>query len=83
MNVDQSFSMYTSADGVGQGFVMRPFIGMVYTIEAYIGIIIPGNKGLLDTGAQHGVIGLPALNRLESELRKHGLKPRVIRDFSK
>ena len=36
------------------------------------------SQALLDTGAQHGVIGKPSLERLETELGKHGLKVRRV-----
>ena len=47
-------------------------------VKEFIGLVLPASGGLLDTGAQHGVIGKPSLERLETELGKHGLKVRRV-----
>lgn len=47
-------------------------------VQGFIGINLSADQGLLDTGAQHGIIGVKALGILEAELYKHGLKPRVV-----
>ena len=45
---------------------------------SFVGMTLPASGGLLDTGAQHGVVGKPHLERLEKELEQHGLKVRRV-----
>eukprot|EP00913_Durusdinium_trenchii_P032934 g30831.t1 len=40
----------------------------------FTGITTSGSMGIIDTAAQGGLIGLPALRRLEESLKGHGLK---------
>ena len=54
------------------GFAMYTgdtYVGMIFawpngSLEQFIGVVLPASGGLLDTGAQHGVIGRPSLKRL-------------------
>ena len=71
-----SFVMYIARNPTGH---MNSFVGAIFTIEAsFIGLMVPPRFGILDTGAQHGVIGTPALELLCKELARHGLKVREI-----
>ena len=47
-------------------------------METLIGLFVTAGFGLLDTGAQHGVIGLDDYNRLCERLSLQGLKPRIL-----
>ena len=69
------FAMYTG----DQCLPTEPPQARVWTVvREFIGLVLPASGGLLDTGAQHGVIGKPSLERLETELGKHGLKARRV-----
>ena len=39
---------------------------------------LPASGGMLDTGAQHGVVGQAHLVKMEEELARHGLKVRRV-----
>ncbi|CAK9016966.1 unnamed protein product [Durusdinium trenchii] len=41
---------------------------------SFSGITTSGSMGIIDTAAQGGLIGLPALRRLEESLKNHGLQ---------
>ena len=46
--------------------------------ETLIGLLVTPGFALIDTGAQHGVIGLPDYNKLCDRLAAQGLKPRAL-----
>ena len=46
--------------------------------DTFVGMTLPASGGLLDTGAQHGVVGKPHFDRLEKELAQYGLKVRRL-----
>jgi len=48
------------------------------TMETLIGLFVTAGFGLLDTGAQHGVIGLDDYKRWCERLAQQGLKPRIL-----
>ena len=56
------------------------YMGTNYTegVDGFIGLVHPAHQAVVDTGAQHGVIGKFALERLERELAKHGLKVKRV-----
>ena len=39
---------------------------------------MPAGQALVDTGAQHGIIGLPSYEALVAKLAEYGLKPKQI-----
>ena len=50
-------------------------------VDIFIGLYVAVGFALLDTGAQHGVIGKPAYEELVERLKTHGLKPRILPTF--
>ena len=64
-----------------EGRVENPaaFVLFIYAlVEAFVGINLAPGLGLLDTGAQHGVIGQSDYDKLCIHLSKFGLKPREL-----
>ena len=47
-------------------------------IGSFIGLTIAPGFALVDTGAQHGVLGPTSYKQVEERLTVHGLKPRLI-----
>jgi hypothetical protein len=52
--------------------------GNLGSLSAFIGLSLQTNHGLVDTGAQHGVIGQDQYERVVTYLSTFGLKPRVM-----
>ena len=48
------------------------------TFSNFSGFVVLAGKALVDTGAQHGVIGLPSYRALVAKLAEQGLKPKQI-----
>jgi len=70
-----------SAETTGQSFVfVVSFIGVDTTV--FVGLTVTPGYGLVDTGAQHGVVGTSGYNKLEELLAVHGLKPREVETLS-
>jgi hypothetical protein len=72
---DLSGSSCALAGGAG-------FFGAVFAFpnlaQTLVGLLVTPGFGLIDTGAQHGVIGLSDFNKLCERLAEHGLKPRPL-----
>ena len=49
-----------------------------FSFPAFVGLLVTPGFGLVDTGAQHGVIGRRAFEEHVKALRVHGLKPREV-----
>jgi hypothetical protein len=47
-------------------------------IGTFIGLTIAPGFALVDTGAQHGVLGPTSYKQVEDRLSVHGLKPRIV-----
>ena len=60
----------------GEAFVMTIFTGV--ELEIFIGLAVTPGYALVDTGAQHGVLGPHAFKQVCEVLAVHGLKPRII-----
>ena len=60
----------------GTAFVLTVFSGV--ELEVFIGLAVTPGYALVDTGAQHGVLGPEAFKAVESSLAVFGLKPRII-----
>ena len=60
---------------------IAPIFAFPQAVETLIGMYVSTGFGLLDTGAQHGVIGLKDFNRLCERLAQQGLKPRSLPTF--
>ena len=76
--------VYSGAESATEN---NPFIMCTYTLaqckaekdaESFNGLTVSPGRGLLDTGAQHGVIGEPDYEELCEELATHGLQPREV-----
>ena len=71
-------------DFPASGLICRSFVLVIAdsaqgtSLSAFIGLSLSTNHGLIDTGAQHGVIGLEQYERIEYFLADHGLKPRLL-----
>ena len=51
-------------------------------MESFIGLYVTPGFALIDTGAQHGVIGKPDYQTLCERLAVQGLKPRILPTFN-
>ena len=51
------------------------------TLESFIGMMVTPGYALIDTGAQHGVIGSKEYEGLCERLAEVGLKPRQLPTF--
>ena len=49
-----------------------------FNLSTFIGLSLVTSHGLVDTGAQHGVIGKEQYDRVEAYLKTFGLKPRLL-----
>ena len=58
------------------GFVFVSFSGV--DLEIFVGLYVCPGYALVDTGAQHGVIGRAAYDQFVQRLAVQGLKPRII-----
>jgi hypothetical protein len=47
-------------------------------MEIFVGLSVLPGYALVDTGAQHGVVGLKAYHQLVDQLARHRLKPRLV-----
>ena len=63
-------------DEEAPSFVMTVFTGV--ELEVFIGLAVTPGWALVDTGAQHGVLGPQAYQQIFERLVLHGLKPRII-----
>ena len=69
-------SLVEDDDPVCRSFVLVS--ASLGALSAFIGLSLSTNHGLVDTGAQHGVIGQEQYERVVSFLSTFGLKPRVM-----
>ena len=51
---------------------------LLFTYPTFVGLQVTPGFGLVDTGAQHGVVGLKAYEEHTKALKVHGLKPREV-----
>ena len=56
-------------------------IFMMTQFEAFIGLVVNAGCALVDTGAQHGVVGDSEYAQICERLAEHGLKPRILPTF--
>ena len=62
-----------------QTFIMVATFSVIgVDVEIFVGLEVAPGLALVDTGAQHAVVGPPAFNVLCLLLEKYGLKPRKI-----
>ena len=69
----------------GTGFVATQILTVYAFPEAVstlIGLVVAAGLGLLDTGAQHGVIGKAEFEEFCERLKSFGLKPRQLPTFT-
>ena len=72
-DVSQPCSSLSVRDGLD---VFQGFVGV--DLEVFVGLEIAEDWALLDTGAQHAVVGPTAWDRIVRTLARHGLKPRKM-----
>ena len=53
-------------------------VAKTFSISSFVGLTLTTTHGLVDTGAQHGVIGQEQYECIVAFLRTHGLKPRSL-----
>ena len=63
-------------DPSGTAYIHPTLIAVDITI--FIGLSVTLGHALIDTGAQHGVVGIELFKHLYDFLNQHGLKPRKI-----
>ena len=66
------------ADGSEDETPQSRSFALVMILPTFIGLILAPQQALLDTGAQHGVVGKPQYDRIVQYLAKYGLKPRLL-----
>jgi len=71
-----TYDQEAAEEEAGQAFVFTIFSGI--GVEAFIGLAVAPGFALVDTGAQHGVLGPEAYKQVVDRLAVHGLKPRII-----
>ena len=77
------FMVSQSSYGVSLNYPVLPVIHLAEgLVESFIGIMVTPGYGLVDTGAQHGVIGLPDFKKLVERLKIHGLKCKELPLFA-
>ena len=71
-----TYDQEAAEEEAGQAFVFTIFSGI--GVEAFIGLAVASGFALVDTGAQHRVLGPEAYKQVVDRLAIHGLKPRII-----
>ena len=71
----------TSTTGASSSFTFTIFTLSALSGNFLVGVLLVAGFGLVDTGAQHGVIGLPDFEEFCKALSRFGLKPRELPTF--
>ena len=66
----------TEEDEEATTFIATLLIGV--ELDVFVGLSISPGYGLVDTGAQHGVLGPRCYQSICDTLAEHGLKPRIL-----
>ena len=80
--VEDTFQGFANADepedNVPGSFITTEFTFAQGALETFVGLAVAPGCALVDTGAQHGVLGPGSYQHICTVLAEFGLKPRVI-----
>ena len=60
------------------GMVVYVHVFLFPEVDTFVGLVVTPGQALIDTGAQHGVVGPDAYRVIVGKLSEYGLKPRSV-----